>query len=59
MKQALKDARYNYFWILIIMCGVFAACGADGVYIWGFWIVALAMIIELFKLAMVMAEDGE
>ena len=59
MKQALKDARYNYFWILIIMCGVFTMGGIIGLYMWGFWIVALAMIIELFKLAMVMAEDGE
>lgn len=57
MKQVLKDARYNYFWILIIMCGVFTMGGIIGLYMWIFWLVALAMIIDLFKLAMVMAED--
>ena len=59
MKQALKDARYNYFWILIIMCWLFAMGGIIGLYMWIFWIVALVMIIELFKLAMVMAEGGK
>ena len=59
MKQALKDARYNYFWILIIMCELFAMGGINGLYLWIFWIVALAMIVVLFKLTMVMAEDEE
>lgn len=59
MIKALKDARWNYLWIFLIVSLMFAQFGTYGYFNWSLWIVALAMVFESFALAMALAEGED
>ena len=59
MIKALKDARWNYLWVFLVVSMIFAQFGTYGYFNWSLWIVALAMVIESFVLAMELAENED
>lgn len=59
MIKSLHDAKINYICMFIFLTWLFAMCGVRGYFSFTLWFFSLVMVVELFKVALVIAETEE